>query len=74
MTDVIASKTITVRFSVPDGTRPETEAAIAQRLRSDKDLVWEDDPKGVRAVCVAGNDVWRPRRRFLLTKDDGSSK
>jgi hypothetical protein len=70
MTDIIVSKTVTVRFSVPDGTRPETEEAIADRLRSDQDLVWEDDPQGVKVVCVAGNNVWRPRRRFLLAKND----
>jgi hypothetical protein len=66
MTDVIVSQTVTVRFSVPDGTRPEIEKAIADRLRSGNDLVWENDPKGARAVCVSGNDVWRPRKRFLV--------
>jgi hypothetical protein len=74
MIDIICSKTVTVRFSVPDGTRPETEAAIEQRLRSDNELVWEDDPKGVRAVCVSGNDVWRPRKRFLLGTDNGEGE
>jgi hypothetical protein len=74
MTDVIVSQTVTVRFTIPDGTRPETEEAIADRLRSDQELVWEDDPKGVRAVCVSGNNVWRPRRRFLLGETDGGSK
>ncbi len=69
--DVIVSKVVTVRFSVPDGSRPETEEAIAERLRSDQDLVWEDDPEGVKAVCVSGNSVWRPRRRFFTSKDDG---
>lgn len=53
MTDIIASKTVSVRFSIPDGTRSETEAAIAEKLRSQ--LVWEDDPAGIRAVCVSGN-------------------
>jgi hypothetical protein len=71
MTDVICSQVVTVRFSVPDGTRAEIEATIADRLRSDNELVWEDDPKGVRTVCVSANDVWRPRRRFVLNKNEG---
>jgi hypothetical protein len=66
MTDIIASQTVSVRFSVPDGTRPEIEKAIADRLRSDEALNWEDDPDGARAVCVSGNNVWRPRRHFKL--------
>jgi Fibrinogen alpha C domain len=70
MIDIICSKTVTVRFSVPDGTRPETEEAIAQRLGSDTELVWENDPEGIKAVCVSGNSVWRPRKRFLLAKND----
>jgi hypothetical protein len=71
MTDVIASKLVTVRFSVPDGTRPETEEAIEQRLRSGSELVWADDPEGVKVVCVSGNSVWRPWKRFLLDNTEG---
>jgi hypothetical protein len=72
MTDIIASKTVTVRFSVTDGDRSAIEAAIEIWLRTkDQEIVWEDDPKGVRTVCVSGNDVWRPRKRFLLNKNEG---
>jgi hypothetical protein len=54
MIDVIASQTVTVRFSVPDGTRPEIDKAIADRLRSDEALIWEDGPKGARAALCIG--------------------
>jgi hypothetical protein len=70
MTDVIASKLVTVRFSIPDGTRPENETAISEKLRSN-DLIWEDDPGGAKVVCVAKTDAWRPRKRFSLNNQQG---
>jgi hypothetical protein len=48
------------------GTRPEQEAAIAEKLRSKEWIIWIDDPKGVKAVIIDGHDVWRPRERFKL--------
>jgi hypothetical protein len=52
-------------------TRKEIEDAIAERLRSDKELVWQDDPEGINVACISGNEIWRPRKRFS-TIDDGS--
>ena len=67
MTDVIATKTVTVRFSVADGTRSDIEIYIENWLRTEAQaIVWEDDPDGIKVVCVSGNTVWRPRRRFQL--------
>jgi hypothetical protein len=54
MPDVICSQTVTVRFSVRDGTRRETEEAIEQRLRS------EVLPVALRRFQLA---VLRPRSR-----------
>jgi hypothetical protein len=68
---IIAEKLSTVSFTVPNGTRPEIENAIAERLRTDAELVWIDSANGSRAVCISPNEVWRPRRRFFLT-DDGN--
>jgi hypothetical protein len=69
--EVIAEKLSTVTFPVRNGTRPEIENAIADRLRSDVELVWIDSTNGIRTVCISINGVWRPRRRFFLT-DDGN--
>ena len=69
--EVIAEKLSIVTFTVPNGTRPEIESAIAERLRSESELVWTDSPNGIRVVCLSPNGVWRPRRRFFPT-DDGS--
>jgi hypothetical protein len=69
--EVIAEKLSTVTFPVRNGTRPEIENAIADRLRSETQLVWIDSPNGIRVVCLSPNGVWRPRRRFFLT-DDGN--
>jgi hypothetical protein len=69
MTDIIASKTVSVRFTVSDGTRSDIEAYIENWLRTeDQAIVWKDDPEGIKVVCVSGNTVWRPRRRFSLNK------
>jgi hypothetical protein len=66
MTDIIASKTVSVRFTVSDGTRSDIEIYIDTWLRSEQEIVWKDDPEGIKVVCVSGNTVWRPRRRFQL--------
>jgi hypothetical protein len=66
MTDVIATKTVTVRFSVTDGTRSDIEIYIDTWLRSEQEIVWEDAPEGIKVVCVSGNTIWRPRKRFQL--------
>jgi hypothetical protein len=54
------------------GTRKEIEDAIAERLRSDAELVWEDDPEGINVACISGNNIWRPRRRFSMTGDENN--
>jgi hypothetical protein len=66
LTDIIASKTVTVRFSVADGDRSAIEAEIEIWLRLAQEIVWEDDPEGIKVVCVSRNSVWRPRRKFRI--------
>ena len=46
--EVIASKKSTTKFTITAATRPEAEQAIAEKLRSDKELVWENDPQGMQ--------------------------
>jgi hypothetical protein len=70
--EVIASKKSTTKFTITAASRPEAEQAIADRLRSDKELIWEDSPEGINAACISGSDVWRPRRRFFHNEDNGS--
>jgi hypothetical protein len=52
MTEVnaIANKSSTVTFNVPSGTRSEIENAVAERLRSDAALVWNDSPEGIKSI------------------------
>jgi hypothetical protein len=69
---VIAHKTSTVTFTVPSGTRPEIEDAIAERLRSDTELVWIDSPEGIKVDCLCQDTVWKPRRRFHMGNEDPS--
>jgi hypothetical protein len=69
-TDVIARNGTISRFTVKGGSRKEIEEAIAEKLRPDnKEIVWENDDSGVTVVCVRGDDVWKPRRRFLVRDD-----
>jgi hypothetical protein len=67
---VIAHKSSTVTFTVPSGTKTEIEHAIAERLRSDKELVWKDSPEGIKVDCFHQDKVWKPRRRFFVSNDD----
>ena len=67
---VIAHKTSTVTFSVPAGTRTEIEDSIAERLRSDNELVWKDSPEGIKVDCFYQETVWKPRRRFNVKDED----
>jgi hypothetical protein len=67
--EVRAHKGSSTKFTVPNGTRLEIQNAIAERLCSDKELVWEDDPEGIN-VAVIANIPWRPRRRFFLTDEN----
>jgi hypothetical protein len=69
---VIAHKTSTVTFTVKSGTRPEIEDAIAERLRSDTELVWIDSPEGVKVDCLHQDTVWKPRKKFQVSHDDAS--
>ena len=70
--EIFANKGLSTKFTVPNGTRPEIESAIAEMLRPDKGLVWEDDGEGIRTACISPNAVWRPRRRFFETDDEDS--
>ena len=64
--EVIAHKKgSSTKFTVPNGTNSEIEKAIAERLRSDLELVWEDDPGGIKVDLRIGNKTLRPRWRFL---------
>jgi hypothetical protein len=63
---IIAHKRSSATFTVPDSKdRKAIEAAIAERLRSDKELLWDDNPE-VNVDCINGHDIWRPRRRFTM--------
>jgi hypothetical protein len=69
---VIARSGNIAKFTVPAGTRKEVEVAIADKLRTDTEIVRADDSGGVTVVCISeGNDVWRPRRRFVMGKNGG---
>jgi hypothetical protein len=68
---VLASQRRTTAFEVTANSRKDAEASIAERLRSDTELVWKDGHEGINVACIWGNDTWRPRARFFLT-DDGS--
>jgi hypothetical protein len=68
----IANRGIAARFSVPDGTREELVAAIAAKLRTDKEIVWIASRDGISAICVfEDQQPWRPRTRFFLNSDEG---
>jgi hypothetical protein len=56
---VIAHKTSTVTFNVPAGTRTDIEDSIAERLRSDTELVWKDSPEGIKVDCLYQDTVWK---------------
>jgi hypothetical protein len=62
--EVRAHKGSTTNFTVPSGTRKEIESAIAEKLRSDKELVWTDDSKGISVACIGDDEIWKPQRRF----------
>ena len=70
--EVIARNGTISRFAVKDGSRKAIEDAIAEKLK-DKELVWKDDEGGISVVCVRGNDIWKPRRRFFLIDYDNPS-
>lgn len=62
--EIRVHKGSTATFTVPSGTRPEIEIAIAERLHSAAELAWTDDPEGINVVVISQSSVWRPRRRF----------
>ena len=63
--EVMARKGLCAKFTITAGaTRKETEDAIAEKLRSDTEIVWIDDGDGVNVACISENEIWRPRRRF----------
>ena len=61
---VLVHKRSTTAFTIPNGTRAEMENAIADKLRSETEIVWKDDPEGVSAEVITPSGVWRPRKRF----------
>jgi hypothetical protein len=71
MAEVLAHKTCTAKFIVPDGTRAEIETAIAERLSSEEDVVWEDDPAGINVDVISRNKVLKIRRRFARPNGEG---
>jgi hypothetical protein len=60
--EVWAHKSSSTKFTVPNGTRPEIENAIAERLRSE--ILWEDDPVGINVQVILNNKPLSIRRRF----------
>jgi hypothetical protein len=62
--EVRAQKQCNANFTITADSRKEAEDAIAEKLRPNAELVWTDDPKGVNAVCISQNEIWRIRRRF----------
>ncbi len=71
---VLAHKSCTATFTVTAGTRAEMETAIADKLRSDTELVWKDDPEGISVDVISPSGVWRPCKRISLSKDDGGGE
>ena len=66
MAKVIITNIRTAEFEIAAGTRLEQEAIIAEKLRTKEEIIWINDPKGMRTVIIDGHDVWRPRERFKL--------
>ena len=70
---VIARQDRMAKFTVPDGTRKEIEAAIETKLRTDTEVVWTDGSDGISATCIyEDKPPWRPRKRFFLNGDPDS--
>ena len=72
MTDVevLAHKGCTAKFTIKAGTRDEMKATIAERLRSSPELSWKDTPEGINVAVILPTEIWKPRERFHLGKDD----
>jgi hypothetical protein len=67
--EVWAHKLVSTKFTVPNGSRPQMESAIAERFRSDKELVWEDHPEGISVEVTlrrAANQDCQPRRKAMI--------
>jgi hypothetical protein len=60
--EVLAHKSSTAKFTVTAGSRKEAEQAIADKLRSDIELVWTDESR--RHQC--GLYLWQ---RCLETEE-----
>jgi hypothetical protein len=68
--EVIAHKRLIAKFTVPyNAKRSEIEKEIEEKLRSGT-VVWEDDDYGVNVGCIHKDNMWRPRKRFLVP-DEG---
>ena len=66
--EVLAHKSCTTTFIITvdaKNHRANAEAAIEEKLRSDKGLVWVDFESGINVLCFYGDNIWRPRKRFL---------
>jgi hypothetical protein len=67
---IIAHKATIARFTVDNGSRKEIEEEIAAKFLSGE-IDWKDnEDSGINVTCVKGNEIWRPRRRFFLSKED----
>ena len=64
--EVRAQKTCLANFTITASTRKEAEAVIEDKLHSDKEIIWTDDPEGISIACIPENTIWRIRRRFHL--------
>jgi hypothetical protein len=70
MAEILAHKTCTAKFTIPDSTRPEMEKAITERLRLGEDIIWEDDPEGINVDVISRNKAFKIRKRFSKNGDD----
>ena len=67
--DVRASKTSHASFTITASSKKEAEEVIAGKLRTDKGIVWTDDPEGISVACISGNAIWRIPKRFSLNDE-----
>jgi hypothetical protein len=66
MVDVTLHKEVFATISVDGKTHKQVEDAIAAYLPAHKDeIVWVDNPKGIKADCRDGPDSWKVQKRFL---------
>jgi hypothetical protein len=65
--EVRAQRILGTSFKILAASRGEAEDAIAEKLRSDKELVWTDDSTGIKVSLSIGHELpKRPRRKYSL--------